>query len=70
LTLLTPEEMMEMIRHGERATWPKIEAIRSCTKIGRILEDMLDDYEQRELSAALVGMKYGSHPRRRSLAGK
>jgi len=69
LTLLTPEEMMEMIQHGERATWPKIEAIRSCTKIGRILDDLLEDYEHRELSLALVGMKFRGRPKKRSQAG-
>jgi len=69
MTLLTPEEMMEMIRHGERATWPKVEAIRSCTRIGRILDDLLESYEDRELSMALVGMKYGSLKGKRSMAG-
>jgi NTE family protein len=58
LTFLTPEEMMEMIRQGERATWPKIEAIRSTTKIGRTLDNLLEDYERREMSMALVGMEH------------
>ncbi len=69
LTLLTPEEMMEMIRHGERATWPKVGAIRSCTRIGRILDDLLETYEDRELSMALTGMKYGSLKGKRSMTG-
>jgi NTE family protein len=68
LTFLTPKEMMEMIRDGERATWPKIEAIRSCTKIGRVLDDLLEDYEHRELSMALTGMKYARRSKKQSLA--
>lgn len=69
LTHLTPEEMMDMIRNGEEATWPKVEAIRSCTRIGRILDDLLEDYEHRELSLALAGMKLRGRPRKRTRAG-
>ncbi|MBR9912450.1 MAG: DUF3336 domain-containing protein [Gammaproteobacteria bacterium] len=58
MTLLSPEEMMEIIRAGERATWPKVENIRIATKIGRVLEDIIEDYEQRELSLARMGMRY------------
>jgi NTE family protein len=68
LTHLTPEEMMGMIRQGERATWPKIEAIRNCTKIGRVLDDLLQDYENRELSMALAKMDSHGRRERRSLA--
>jgi len=70
LTHLTPEEMMNMIRQGERATWPKIEFIRNCTKIGRILDEILVKYERRELKMALVGMNYDAQPAaNQSLAG-
>ncbi len=68
LTHLTPEEMMEMIRQGERATWPKIEAIRNCTKIGRILDELLEDFERRELSMALSGLDYDDEAANQSLA--
>ena len=60
--------MMEMIRQGERATWPKVEAIRSNTKIGRTLDNLLEDYEHRELSMALVGMEHDDHSENRALA--
>ena len=69
LTHLTPEEMMEMIRQGERATWPKIETIRNCTKIGRILDDLLEDFESREMSMALAAMDEDDHPQNQSLVG-
>jgi NTE family protein len=68
LTFLSPEEMMEMIRDGERATWPKIETIRTCTKIGRILDDLLVDYEHRELSLALAEMGHRNCPKKQSLS--
>ena len=68
LTHLTPEEMMAMIRQGERATWPKMEYIRNCTKIGRVLDELLKNYESRELSMALAGMEYDGHTENRSLA--
>ena len=52
LSFLTYEELSELIRKGERATWPKLEAIRVCTKIGRILDAILEDYEAAELELA------------------
>jgi TAG lipase/steryl ester hydrolase/phospholipase A2/LPA acyltransferase len=70
LTLLTPDEMMEMIHQGDKATWPKIEAIRSCTKIGRILYDLLDNYEQRELSLAQAAINKANRSRKHHRAGK
>jgi NTE family protein len=68
LTFLTPEEMMEMIRQGERATWPKVEAIRSTTKIGRTLDNLLEDYERREMSMALVGMEHDDRSEHQAVA--
>jgi TAG lipase / steryl ester hydrolase / phospholipase A2 / LPA acyltransferase len=35
------DEIIELIRMGERATWPKLEQIRVQTKIGRKLDDIL-----------------------------
>jgi len=68
LTFLTPEEMMEMIYQGEQATWPKVEAIRNTTKIGRVLDGLLDEYERRELRMALVGMRSDGRPKLHSVA--
>ena len=58
MSLLTASEMMEIIHHGERATWPKVEVIRSTTKVGRLLDEIIDDFEQRELTLAQEGMRY------------
>ena len=45
--MMTPsqKEMAEIIHAGERATWPKIEMIRNCTKIGRTLDTILAQRE-------------------------
>lgn len=49
LTALTYDELAELIRKGEQATWPKLEAIRLTTKIGRILDGIRKQYEVAEL---------------------
>ena len=43
-------EVVNLIDMGERATWPKIEMIRIQTKIGRRLDRILRDLDQRALS--------------------
>lgn len=40
----TKEETLQMIRNGERATWPKIEKIRLQTRISRTLDDIRQKY--------------------------
>ncbi len=42
------EEIAGLIKAGERATWPKLEMIRNCTKISRALDSILDDLEKEE----------------------
>jgi NTE family protein len=39
------EEVMELVRAGEKASWPKIEMIRIQTKISRTLDKILRDYD-------------------------
>jgi NTE family protein len=46
LSYRTKEEIIELIRNGERSTWPKIEMIRTQTKIGRTLDEILENYEE------------------------
>ena len=43
LAHLTEEEIMDLVRVGERSTWPKIEMIRIQTEIGRTLDDICED---------------------------
>jgi NTE family protein len=45
LQMLSEEEMAELIKAGERATWPKIPAIRVTTRIGRTLDRILHAFE-------------------------
>jgi len=52
LSVLKPAELAELILNGERATWPKVEAIRVTTKIGRLLDKILAKYEQVEMESA------------------
>lgn len=35
-----------MIEKGEKATWPKIETIRITTKIGRVLDQIIENYRE------------------------
>jgi len=48
LKMLSEEEMAELIGAGERATWPKIPAIGTTTRIGRTLDSILHAFEVEE----------------------
>jgi len=63
LSALSFDELNELIRKGEKATWPKIEAIRVTTKIGRTLDKILEEYEAKEL--ALASSVLGKKKRKR-----
>lgn len=41
---LTETEINNLILDGERATWPQLERLRICTKIGSTLEAILSDH--------------------------
>lgn len=45
LSLLSENEIRKLIHEGEIATWPKIEMLRNCTRIGRTLDRILNEYE-------------------------
>ncbi len=45
LSFLSEEEMMTLIRDGERSTWPRIRAIEVASKISRTLDHILERYE-------------------------
>jgi len=57
LSALTFEELSELILRGEKATWPKIEAIRVTTKIGRVLDKILEAYENKEMTLATSALR-------------
>lgn len=62
------DEIVEMIENGERATWPKIEMIRTQTKIARTLDKILERYGERDWGAANAEADSSAErpPRRRS----
>jgi NTE family protein len=45
LKMMSAEEMAELIKTGERATWPKIPIIDTTTQIGRTLDGILHAFE-------------------------
>lgn len=44
------ENILKLIKHGERATWSKIEAIRIQTTVSRRLDEILEVLEKRVIS--------------------
>ena len=48
---LTKEEIVELIREGEHATWPRLEQIRICTAVGRTLDDILDTHDEHDVKS-------------------
>lgn len=51
LAVLTEHETGTLIREGEKATWPRIEMIRNCTKISSTLDAILERYEDQPIYA-------------------
>jgi NTE family protein len=49
LSHLDEAELLEIIGHGERACFEKVEAIRRCTMISRSLEEILYRFEYGDL---------------------
>ena len=45
LVHLSEDELMTMISEGERASWPKVEMIRNCSKISKTLDKLLESLE-------------------------
>ena len=57
LSSLTYEEVSALIRNGEKATWPKIFQIDTTTKIARVLDQILKEYESQEIELAKNSLK-------------
>jgi TAG lipase/steryl ester hydrolase/phospholipase A2/LPA acyltransferase len=49
LKMLSEDEMADLIKAGERATWPKVPAISTTTRIGRTLDTILHAFEVEEM---------------------
>jgi len=48
LSHLGEEELLALVKQGERATWPKLDQIRISTGISHTLDRILEDYGQEE----------------------
>ena len=46
---LNSEEINELVFEGERSTWPRLEQIKTCTKIGHKLDDILDHHRDHDV---------------------
>jgi NTE family protein len=51
LAILTEGEVRTLIAEGEAATWPRIEMIRNCTAISRMLDANLEGLEHQHIYA-------------------
>jgi len=49
LSHLSEQDLLELMEGGEHSTYPNIEAIRICTRIGRTMEDILHRFEYGDL---------------------
>jgi TAG lipase/steryl ester hydrolase/phospholipase A2/LPA acyltransferase len=49
LSHLSEKDLIELMEGGEKSTFPTIEAIRTCTKISRTMEEILHRFEQGDL---------------------
>jgi NTE family protein len=45
LSHLSHDELLELMRGGERSCYPTVEAIRICTRISRTMEELLQRFE-------------------------
>lgn len=46
---LTSTEIKELVKEGERATWPELEQIKVCSKIGQKLDEILDHHKNHDV---------------------
>ena len=75
LSHLKEDEILMLINEGERATWPRIEAIRTTSRIGHTLDLIMDEMregEARKLKSARTASTASRRkaPARKTAAGK
>jgi NTE family protein len=49
LSHLSEQDLIDLMRGGEQSAFPAVEAIRTCTKISRTMEEILHRFEQGDL---------------------
>lgn len=70
LSHLDQEQLAMLVIAGERATYPKIEAIRRCTKISKTLDEVLYRFEYGDLHPDSPSVRKPRSSRRRPPATK
>jgi NTE family protein len=72
LRMLDEDEMAHLFKSGERATWPKIPAIRMTGRIGRTLDGILHEFEVSEAHWLRASRRPHAAPgrRKRRAAGR
>ncbi|GAB5450342.1 MAG: DUF3336 domain-containing protein [Halioglobus sp.] len=49
LSHLSEQDLIALMKGGEHSTFPRVEAIRTCTRISRTMEDILNRFENGDL---------------------
>jgi NTE family protein len=52
LSHLTEDELLQLVRQGELATWAQVERIRLSSAISRTLDEILEQYGEEEMRHA------------------
>ena len=70
LSHITEEEMMLLMKEGEAAAWPEIQAIETCTKISRTLDDILERFERGDLKPVRAARRRPKRPAKKKAVKK
>ena len=72
LSHLSEEELIALMREGERSAWPQLAAIDNCTRISRTLDSILERFERGDLKPVRAARRRPKRPvaARKNAAGK
>ena len=62
LSHITEDEMLALMKAGEAASWPELRAIDNCTKISRVLDDILERFERGDLKPIRAARRRPKRP--------
>ena len=54
LAHMSEQELLELMQAGEQATFPHVETIRTCTRISRVMEQILERFESGDLKPKVL----------------
>jgi hypothetical protein len=54
LAHMSEQELLELMQAGEQATFPHVETIRTCTRISRLMEQILERFESGDLKPKVL----------------